>query len=182
MIPDYRSTKLQWRQSSEVFIRSSVLCGQIWNSVTLSLIYIYCDCIQVWTMLKKGLEVRGENSVQWMESLGSTMPLSNFHVRTLHWLPWESWWGTVHVDSTALTGSCDMIPSYITENGGQIKSTDGLNYQVRYIKISSENGVSLSSKCWWFHYVCKDPFFLLSFKWVGLCSYFKASVTPGPRI
>lgn len=51
----------------------------------------------------------------------------------------------MHVDSTALTGSCDMIPSYITENGGQIKSTDGLNYQVRYIKISSENGVSLKA-------------------------------------
>lgn len=96
---------------------------------------------------KKDWKLGGRTQCNELESLGSTMPLSNFHVRTLHWLPWESWWGTVHVDSTALTGSCDMIPSYITENGGQIKSTDGLNYQVRYIKISSENGVSLSSKC-----------------------------------
>lgn len=53
---------------------------------------------------------------------------------------------------------------------------------IRYIKILSENGVFLSFKCWWFYYVCKDFFFLLLFKWVGLCFYFKVSVIFGLRI
>lgn len=81
-IPDYGSAKLQWWQSCQIFLGSGVLCGQIWNSVTLWDIYLlwlhsnldHIQRLKIWV---------GETSVQCFRDRGPYVPLKDSRLQNI---------------------------------------------------------------------------------------------------